>query len=58
MQHNELGAYPVSNGEPTKECKEGNGIFRMENNLKESNTEAKQNKIETKLGGCCENPDQ
>lgn len=58
MQHDEVGAYPVRKWGATKECKEENGIFRMENNLKESNTEAKQNKIEAKLGGGFENPDQ
>lgn len=41
-----------------KECKEGSGVFRMENKLKESNTAAKQNQTKTNLRGCCKNPDK
>ena len=42
---------PYKQGGAKKVCQEGNGMFRMENKLKESNTEAEQNQTETSLWG-------
>ena len=40
---------PYKQGEAKKDCQEGNGMLRMENKLKESNTEAEQNQTEESL---------